>query len=399
MSWYLITKINSHIGDKGLKLKFGNKEEDNIFISKTLCKIINKTKESITEHYDEWDIHKKITNPYEYIHTNVPNKNISISKLKPISRAFYKLIEIVECMNLLKNYEHSPMKSFHLAEGPGGFIEAMTFLRKNEKDRYYGMTLIDDENENVPGWRKSKLFLQNNRKVVIEKGADGCGDLYNPVNFLHICKNYKNSMDLITGDGGFDFSVDYNNQETMASRLILTQIFYAIAMQKQGGNFVLKIFDTFKKVSIHILYLLSSLYEKVYIFKPNTSRIANSEKYIVCCNFKIADSSYLFTKIFNILHVLNNLKMQNVIIKEILDVKVNITFLKSIEEINAIIGQQQISNILSTLRIIQNKEKKGEKFNLLKNKHIKKCIQWCSKYNIPCNKLGITNNVFLSASK
>ena len=36
---------------------------------------------------------------------------------------------------------------------------------------------------------------------------------------------YKNSMDVITADGGFDFSVDFNNQEQLAFRLILTQVF------------------------------------------------------------------------------------------------------------------------------------------------------------------------------
>ena len=47
-----------------------------------------------------------------------------------------------------------------------------------------------------------------------------------------------------------------------------------------------KIFDIFTQATIDLLYLLSLLYEKVYIIKPNTSRIANSEKYVVCKKFK-----------------------------------------------------------------------------------------------------------------
>ena len=57
-------------------------------------------------------------------------------------------------------------------------------------------------------------------------------------------------------------------------------------MQKKNGTFILKIFDIFNKTSIDIVYLLSYYYKTVYIVKPNTSRYANSEKYIVCRYFK-----------------------------------------------------------------------------------------------------------------
>ena len=40
-------------------------------------------------------------------------------------------------------------------------------------------------------------------------------------------------MDLVTADGGFDFSIDFNQQEQMAGKLILTEILYAIIMQKK----------------------------------------------------------------------------------------------------------------------------------------------------------------------
>ena len=49
-------------------------------------------------------------------------------------------------------------------------------------------------------------------------------------------------MDIITGDGGFDYSVDFNKQEILSSRLILAQVIYAIIMQKKNGIFILKIY-------------------------------------------------------------------------------------------------------------------------------------------------------------
>ena len=81
------------------------------------------------------------TNPYEYIHTNVPNSKSSICKLNPLSRSFYKMIELINTLNLFDNNSET-IKSFHLAEGPGGFIEALSYIRKNPNDTYYGMTLM-----------------------------------------------------------------------------------------------------------------------------------------------------------------------------------------------------------------------------------------------------------------
>ena len=95
-------------------------------------------------------------------------------------------------------------------------------------------------------------------------------------------QQYGNKMDIITGDGGFDFSIDFNKQEQLAFRLILSQVAYAIGMQKYNGTFILKFFDTFMKPSMDILYILAAFYENIHIIKPQTSRYANSEKYVVC---------------------------------------------------------------------------------------------------------------------
>ena len=82
-----------------------------------------------------------------------------------------------------------------------------------------------------------------------------------------------------------DFSFDFKNQENNISNLLFAQIAYALVMQKHKGKFILKIFDSFMQHTIDLIAILSSFYEQVYITKPNTSRYANSEKYIVCIGF------------------------------------------------------------------------------------------------------------------
>lgn len=388
--------ISHSINPTNLKVQFN---DNNQIINYTLLKYINQVKEKINKYSDEWDSIKKCTNPFEYIHTPYPNSKLPICKLKPLSRAFFKFIEIINIFDIFKVYEDKPITSFHLAEGPGGFIEAIQLMRMNKQDKYYGMTLINDINSNIPGWKKSQQFLQKHPNIIIETGIDGIGDLYNPENFEYCRNTYGNSMDIITGDGGFDFSVDFNKQEDLAFRLILSQVAYAVVMQKKGGTFILKMFDTFTQPSIDIIYILSSFYNTVQIIKPETSRSANSEKYVVCMDFKNQCTDAIAHKLHDIIAVLNNMNLKGISISTILNVPINNFFLSSIENINAILGQQQLENIRLTLKYIENKERKGERLGHLSNKNIQKCIKWCIKYNLPYNKISNSGNIFLNSSK
>ena len=299
------------------------------------------------------------------------------------------MIEISNLLELLEE-ETSNMKSFHLAEGPGGFIEAMVTMRENPNDIYYGMTLID-QNPHVPGWKKSNDFLEQNPNVVIETGADGTGDLLSVENLKYCFKKYKGSMDLITGDGGFDFSIDFNKQEQLACKLLISQVSFALAMQKYNGNFVLKIFDIFTKPTVDLLYILSCVYSQVYIIKPNTSRYANSEKYIVCKGFTLYDSSEIVNKLIAEYHNLTSVDH----IASVLNFQHDNYFITKIEENNAILGQQQIENISSTINLIGNNNR-SERLDTLKKNNIQRCINWCSKYKLPYHKTIQQVNIFLS---
>ena len=155
-------------------------------------------------------------------------------------------------------------------------------------------------------------------------------------------------MDYITADGGFDFSVDFNNQEELSYKLILAQILYALIIQKNGGTFVLKIFDIFKYKTIELIYLLSIFYDLVFIYKPSTSRVANSEKYLICKKFKGIKVDFK-NKILNEFEYLmmNQESLYNIFIY------LSKHFIYKIKEINAIYGQQQLENINNTLNFIR----------------------------------------------
>jgi len=368
-----------------------------------LCEYLSKFKKQIEVSSDSWDNIKKYTNPYEFIHTLIPGNKFSISKLKPLSRSFYKMIELWKMFKLgeIRNLYSShlpqsctptPIKTFHIAEGPGGFIEATSYMRKNPNDIYYGMTLLNDD-PGCPGWKKSNTFLENNPNVKIINGEDGTGDILKLENYKY-CKNLlMNSVDIITADGGIDVSNDFNKQEKLVSKLLIAEIIYAVTMQKKGGYFILKIFDIFSKLTVDMLYLLSCLYNEVYITKPHTSRLANSEKYIVCKNFLLDDSSMLydaFCREFSKLDTSDE-------ICGLLSIDHDYYFLNKVEEINVVLGQRQLENIITTLNIITNRNN-YDKVDSMKRLHIQKSIAWCEKHDISSVKLFSSNNIFLSTT-
>ena len=379
MSYFLLPNIINPLLINYLEVKT---QTNNIIISKSLAKYLNSMKGQIDNYINEWDLYKKYTNTYEYIHTAIPFSKLSVCKLKPLSRSFYKLIEILNTLNI--DFPNEPIKSFHLAEGPGGFIEALITQReynnKNyQNDIYYGMTLID-EDENVPSWKKSKHFLSKHQNIHLVYGSDNTGNLLNVDNLWYCYNNYKNSIDFMTADGGFDFSVNFNQQERLSTNLIFAQIVYAIAMQKKGGCFIIKIFDIFTQVTIDLLYLLSSVYEKCYIIKPYTSRYANAEKYVVCKRFKLDDTYELIKKFSEFFETINS----ETSISRFLNIKLPYLYINKIEDINAILGQQQLENILATLHLLDNN--KPEKLDTIKKNNIQKCIQWCVKNRMPYHK-------------
>jgi 23S rRNA U2552 (ribose-2'-O)-methylase RlmE/FtsJ len=444
-------------------------------VSQSLRKYINEIKEKIATREKEWDVYKKFTNPYEYIHSAIPHKKRSVAKYKPISRAYFKMIEmittfnlnvpvdeaqhfvtkprtrqviqssanlkreaakedLVKCAHVFRRFEDlaetlqkkgdfsvseessaNPLKmrTFHLAEGPGGFIEAICNKRENPDDEYYGMTILIDENDdNVPGWNKSGHFLNQHPNIHIELGADRTGNLLHIENFDYCVCKYESSMDLITADGGFDFSDDFNKQEISISRLLWGQVCYALCLQKRGGNFVLKIFDIFYNHTIDILYILAGFYLEVNVCKLQTSRIGNSEKYVVCKGFRFGNNSEFvsvvresFSQIMEVRNVGELDKWRSAQFSESHEDTVNYVwrflnrpvprhFTKSIEDINALFGHQQIENIHYTISLI-DKHSKHDKTEQLAKQNIVKCVNWCLEYKVPHHSVN-SLNVFAS---
>ena len=357
---------------------------DSVYIYDNLIKCKNKIEQLYIS--DSWDKAKKLNNDYELIH--LPNKRIktdSIAKHEPLSRAFFKLWELIHIFETpLHNSHNNSIKIIALAEGPGGFIEALqqwrTMYTPNIKDEIIGVTL-KSTNKEIPGWKKARDFLDDNKNIRIDYCEDNTGNLYNVSNLKYLYEHHKNTVDIVTADGGFDFSDDFNNQEQKSYRIIFCESIGALVTLKKGGMFICKIFDTFSRTTISILQMLKSHFSKVIITKPNTSRPCNSEKYIICKGFLGIDSQYL-KKCFVSISLWDTITTKKYLLHSIFDEdNIDEQLLTVMEQFNEQNAQQQIFHIERTLESIKNKRNNYTKISIQK----RKAIQWCKEYNMNIN--------------
>ena len=225
-------------------------------------------------------------------------------------------------------------------------------------------------------------------------------NLLNIENFTYCYAKYKNSMNIITADGGFDFSINYNMQEVISLELLFAQIAYAIILQKKGGTFIIKIFDVFSSAMVDLIYLLTSVYSEISFYKPYTSRPANSEKYLICKKFRLEDSSSIMPQLLNIFNFFKQKKNNNKIlgtdyfIDRFIHNNIPLIFRYKLEEININLGQQQLETIDNTLRLIKCPAS-ADRISTITKSNIEKCVKWCKANNQPYVKKYSNHNIFL----
>jgi 23S rRNA U2552 (ribose-2'-O)-methylase RlmE/FtsJ len=341
-------------------------------------------KNKITPYYNNktWDKYKKLSNEFELIFTN-PNTKTNVSLYNPVSRSFFKMWEILHDFkgDLLQDFIQEPsMKCLFLAEGPGGFLEAIMKYRNNKDDHYYGMTLRPD-NKTIPEWKLKKLDMS---VITTLYGADNTGNLYNLDNTHHLEQQLgANSMSLVTADGGFDFSSDFNNQEDLSMKLIRCEIYCALHLLKENGSFVLKIYDMFHHQTINIMTILKSCFEKIHIIKPLTSRPANSEKYLLCTGFNVQNGRDMIPYLRDIIVKRCNSPKK----RDVFD-NTELSLLSKIVLYNLYYTSRQVYYIQKTIDLINSFDLiqtplRNKKYDELLVMNFKKCQKWCQKYDIP----------------
>lgn len=221
-----------------------------------------------------------------------------------LSRAYFKMREMAAVFPELFT-DAGNMNTACIAESPGGFIQAVMDLRKGKGDTITGISIPIQDN---PAWMELHKKLDHYKHVdltdgtgpLVDTGSDlklrliggvtevnDTGNITDEAVREEFYRLHRGKLDLITADGGLMHDKADDVEEIVSSNLIMAEILMALTCQKQGGSFVLKIFDLATPFTIDLIEILCHAYESIGLFKPKMSRLANSEKYVVCRNFHL----------------------------------------------------------------------------------------------------------------
>jgi len=342
-----------------------------------------------------------------FIQSSIIKKNDYVNIL---SRAFLKLWEMIILFDLIPEKEN--FVSSHLAEGPGSFIQATILFRdlqenfkkikSSKNDKYYAISLHSDnkhlliEKEFINYYGKEKPrrlhIFETVSKDEVKRGggnlSDGDLTLLRTINMFaggvsSEIKGFSEDSDLVTADGGFQWEKE-NLQEQEAYKLIFSQIVTALKLNKKGGNFVLKIFDTYTTITLKYLELLKSLYKEVYITKPFTSRISNSEKYVVCKNLINKVSSTDIKKLEEMITIINKNDNYNMI-KVFTDYDIDDKSLQLYRKINIELFNKQYVGMNNILTFVNLDNYNGVEYHNYLDKQIAASIFWNNTFLDPKN--------------
>lgn len=303
----------------------------------------------------------EIINPLEFVHSAVPGTQLSVSKVKSDSNILFELMELFQLCTIFE--ENTKLNIVNVSENIDSISNLINMLRDENDDNIFSLNFN-----------------------------------YNLLNNMLTDDLFKNNQDLLI--------FEFNKNDYTTNKYNLNLIFtlkLILYLQKSGGNCIIKLDNITNKVVIEVLYILSGLYDKVYLLKPNICSITSSHRYLICKQYTYDSNYYNSLKdnfeniIINQLFINNN-AINNYYVSSIIENNVPNYFLSKLEELNAIIAQQQLESLDQTINILRNKNK-DDKLDILKRNHIQKCIQWCEKNQLPHNKFIDKTNIFLNEKR
>jgi 23S rRNA U2552 (ribose-2'-O)-methylase RlmE/FtsJ len=325
----------------------------------------------------EWEFLKRSSNPYELVYSQSQDPRIpqSIANLRPLSRSFFKMVEILNILDFFPRHK-SNIQSAHVCEGPGGFIEALIYQSSKASvtvDHAYAMTLKPTK-ANIPGWRRAHNFLSKSPMVHIEYGADETGNILVPENQAAFLKQTQSKCSIFTADGGFDFSEHYSMQEEHVFPLLVSSSLIGLQTMNMGGDFVLKLFDTELKCTTDLIAMLAYCFDSWTLYKPGLSRPCNAEKYFLGKGCRVVPAWILRT-----LSELRDGFTEGTHVESIFNI-----IPKHIENDIAFLKQEYLDQQIAALDYaIKNKEKWNENPYRIWKAICGQSANWCSYFHIP----------------
>lgn len=341
--------------------------------------LIDKKNEiNVYEEEHKWELAKKLANPYEMVYSQEEKfKYPNLAFIKPLSRSYFKMIELLYVSNFFQDFKlvHY-FRSVHVAEGPGGFIQAFIDVTEQHRKKVKKIDAITLRSETyyVPGWKKANSFIKRYSDILnISYGCDNTGNINNHLNQDYFVNSIDNKVHIFTADGGFDFSTDYTQQEKLIFQLLVSSFIVALQTLMLNGYCYIKLFDTYSTSTKTLLALCGSCFKEFSIYKPAISRPCNSERYFIGKNLKNNTKKVLdILKIFQI--QLQDDKYPIMTIDSLTE--------KYIDDISSILEKKQIEHINLAKEFAENPELHKEYYQT----HLQKSVLFCKDMKIAMKK-------------
>lgn len=373
---------NSEILDKKNKNSITLSDHINLpLISLVFNTYTHRTRNAmtITKNLDTTNKIYYVINPFEYNILNYDESIINMTKkyfnmnnTDNVSRNFYKIWEILFMFNIVP----SKMQLISL-DYDQSFITAIINFREKLNDG------IKNDNIYYLTSNKDTKKISNLINIITHNEND--------LSFINSLKTKKINGNLITANIKVKWN-ENNIQEQEAYIILLYKIIINLKLQEESGTFIIKIYDIYTMVTVKILYLLSSFYEETYIYKPYLSRISNTEKYVICKNFKYKQNSTELNNKIKIFEDLYNVIIENPK-KYIYDIFPNLIvdpeYINKIKFINIKLNNLQLIMINEIIKYIKENNYFGEKYHIYRNNQIE-ASKWWLNFFFP-----VSNNIYI----
>jgi 23S rRNA U2552 (ribose-2'-O)-methylase RlmE/FtsJ len=304
---------------------------------------------------------------HSYIHRT--RSAMEITKNLQTKTNFYFVVNPYE--SEISNYEDDIEKSSKL------YFNSKTKEISNDFLKFWEMFFVFD------------IINKNTKNVFIESKID-INDIIDFFNSkletkykTSLAKSMKKDMDVII----FNNDIKTEDENFIEQAFYLEFVNQAIEILKNlsdGGNAIIKFYDSFTIVTIKLLYILSSFFEDAIIYKPFVSRQSDTDRFLILTNFKNKNTDKIIKAFENII---KTKKEKENLVDIIPDIIISKEFMNAISFINKkLVNNQQIM-INEIIKYIKENNYFGDKYHIFRDRQIESSKWWIKNFYPPSENL------------
>ena len=374
MSYYILPKININYVLK--PTIYGVMDKLHPHISSSLIHYVNESEKVLQSQFEieanssvSLKTLHQIVHNYDFLFSCVSGSDAPVTNVEARHPIYF---DITEMYQTLKLDEQLPKNSCYIlccGKNSSSASHAINTQRIEMNDNIYTLDQYKSYNN---------LQLYSCARSVLEYYDNFKGS-----------ENFKKNCHFIYFEEGERLFQDTNDYLLYLVKSILVLDEYITT----GGCMILKINTIFYKPIIDLIYIISHMFQKIYIMKPNSSNVMLDERYLVCKSFVgiqhgITESLHTM---YNSLFPVKN----DIVVGSFIENKIHYYFLNKLEESNVIIGQQKLDACSQLISLLKSKNK-IEKIEIIQKHNVQKCIYWCEKHKVSYHKTTEkSSNIFL----